>query len=116
MSLAAVFLIKKVLDFSRRSDDLSVDLSTAFAGMVSGEAIDSSIHLRVQLAKVVLVENSDLVSLLRVVFWVSLVVAGVAKVLDGQADSIEDLPHAACVSASPFLTYDGIDDSLERFI
>ena len=45
--LAIVLVVKEVLDFSRRSDDLSVNFASFFARVVSRVATDCRVHLPV---------------------------------------------------------------------
>ena len=57
--LTVIFRSIKISSFSRRSDDLSMDLASSFTSIVSCEAIDGRIDLPVEFAHVVFVKNVD---------------------------------------------------------
>jgi hypothetical protein len=73
--LAVVTIVEEFLDLSRRSNDLSVDLAAARAGVVSRVAVDRRVDLAVELAHVISVEDVDLISFVGGGIWEVLIVA-----------------------------------------
>ena len=59
--LAAGLIVVEVSDLSSGSDDLSVDLASSIASVVSRPAVESGVDLPVQLAEVGLVKDVDVV-------------------------------------------------------
>jgi hypothetical protein len=96
--LAVVLVAEDFLDFSRRSNDLSVNLASSFASVVPRVAIDCCVDLPVQLAHVVSVEDSDFVSFFSIL-WEVLVVA--VRSIDGFRNLCKSFDHSALLSASP---------------
>ena len=98
--LAIILVVEELLDFSRRSDDLSVNLASSFASVVSRVAVDCRVDLPVQLAHVVSVEDGDFVSFFSVL-WEVFIVAGRSILGYRSRDFIKSFLHSALVSASP---------------
>jgi hypothetical protein len=65
--LTVIFLVEEILHFSRRSNDLSVDLAASLTSVVSRVAVDRCVDLSIQPAEVVFVENSYFISLFFIV-------------------------------------------------
>jgi len=70
MILTLIFTIKELLHFSCRSNDLSIDLASSLASMVSRVTVDRSVHLSIELAEVVFVEHmcGQLIDFISLVF------------------------------------------------
>ena len=109
--LAVIFIVEEFLDLSRRSNDLSVDLASSLAGVVSRVAVDRRVDLPVQLAHVVGVENCHLISFIGGFSWEVLFVAVFSGV--SALEFVESFLHSAGVSASPFFVGDGIHNTLK---
>ena len=112
--LAIVFVVEIFLDFSRRSDDLSVDFASSFAGVVARVAVDRRVDLSVQLAHIVGVENVDLVAFFVSAFWEVFVVARLSAV--SFKKSIERFLHPSGISGAPFFVRNGLDQSLSEIL
>ena len=71
--LAVVILVEEFLDFSRRSNDLSVDFASSTAGVVSCPAVERGVDLPVQRAHVIFIEDGDVRSFIaEAVFFAAL--------------------------------------------
>ena len=113
MNLAVVLFVEELFGFSRRSDDLSVNLASSLASIVSRVAVECRVDLTVQLAHVVSVEHGDLIS-----FFFSggevFIVAVDSSV--GPSKFVKMFVHSITVSDSPFLVSNRIYHSLNEII
>ena len=103
--------MEELLDLSRRSNDLSVDLASSLAGIVSRVAVDRRVDLPVELAHVIGVKDGHLISFVGGGFCEVLVVARNSGVC--VLEFVQSFLHSAGVSASPFFFCDGIDNTLK---
>ena len=110
-SLTVILFVKEALDLPCRSDDLSVDLSSSLASVVSSEAVDRRVYLIIELAHVVAVKDSYLISFFGSLSRKVLFVARNSCL--GSLESVESLLHTARVSTAPFLIDDGINHTLK---
>ena len=92
--------MEKLLHFSRRSDNLSVDLAPSIASVVSCVAADRRVDLSIELADVVFVENSDFISLVVAAVANVVVIAGGAGFRVFQL--LEDFAQSVFISRCPF--------------
>jgi hypothetical protein len=109
LELTIVVVVEKHLYFSRRSNDLSVDLSSTFTSSLPRVAVDGSIDLSVELAHVFSVEDGYFIALVHG-YWKVLVIARGSIV--GVFEFYESFMHSCGVSRSPPLFRDGINHSL----
>ena len=111
--LAIILIIKEFLDFSRRPNDLSVDLTATCACVVSRVGVDRRVDLSVQLAHVISVKDCYLVSFFSA-FWEVFVIARRSILVFGILESREIIQHSSSVSGSPSLIGDRINKSLKQ--
>jgi len=114
MNLAVVLFVEELFGFSRRSDDLSVNLASSLASIVSRVAVECRVDLAVQLAHVVSVKDGDLISFFFFSDGEVFIVAVDSSV--GSSKFVKMFVHSITVSDSPFLVSNRIYHSLNEII
>ena len=109
--LTLIFLVEKILDFSRRSDNLSEDFSSSFASIISRVAVDRRVYLSIERAEFVFHGESHFVSFVLAVIWDVIIVAGRPGVRVLQL--LEDLAQSRFISSGPFVVFNAVKYSLE---
>ena len=105
--LAVVSGVKEVSDLSRMSDDLSVGLASSIASVVSGPAVERGVNLAVQLAHVIFIEDGDVRSFLKAIFFV----AGLAR---GSISRLgKHFVHSADVASGESFVRKRVENTLE---
>ena len=112
--IAAGSLAEKGFSFFRLSDDLSRNILIPFSstGVVSCPAVEGRVHLAVELAQVVLVEDCDVSSFVRAPL--TFLFAGLASVRCSRFS--QNFVHSRAVSAAEVFVGDRIDHLLYKIV